>query len=91
MGKVKYESDVVMGEHYRDTQTGFEGIVTSVTFYQYACERVGIETFDPERKEVKTEIFDAPRLVSLKTQERATTTRTGGPGMPNAQHQPGRR
>lgn len=38
-----YESDIRMGELYRDAQTGFEGIVTSVTFYQHACERVAVE------------------------------------------------
>jgi hypothetical protein len=88
---MSYESDIVVGEHYRDPQTGYEGVVTSVTFYQYACERIGLESYDAERKEVKTEIFDAPRLVSVATGERATTSRTGGPGDINAQHRPGSR
>lgn len=83
--KNKYPSDVELGERYRDDQTGFEGVVTSITFFQYACERVCLESYDPARKEVKTEVFDAPRLTSVKTGERAVVTKTGGPQSPNAQ------
>jgi hypothetical protein len=85
MGKAKYTSDITLGERYRDEQTGFEGVATSITFFQYACERIALETYDATRREVKTEVFDAPRLTSVKTNERATTDRTGGPQMPNAQ------
>ncbi len=86
-----YESDIVLGEEYRDEQTSYQGIATSITFFQYACERVCLETYDATRREVKEQVFDAPRLTSLKTQKRAEVTKTGGPGMPNRQWSPGGR
>lgn len=73
-----YKSDIVMGEKYKDTITGFEGVATSVTFFLNACERVGLEGFDEERKKVLVEIFDAPRLVHIATGVQATTEKTGG-------------
>jgi hypothetical protein len=84
----KYGSDIKLGERYRDDQTGFEGVATSISFFQYACERVAVEAYDAQRREVKTEVFDAPRLTSVRTNERATTDRTGGPQLPNAQRSP---
>lgn len=74
-----YQSDIELGERYRDQQTGFEGVATALYFFQHACERVSVETYDPERREVKTETFDAPRLVHVTTGQQATTTRPGGP------------
>lgn len=67
-----------MGDRYRDARTGFEGVVTSVTFYEHACERVVLETFDPQRKELKTEVFDAPRLERVADGKRVEVTKTGG-------------
>lgn len=87
----KYSSDVKLGERYIDEQTGFEGVARSVTFFQHACERVCLETYDAERKQVKDCVFDSPRLTSVKTGVKATTTRTGGPGAPNAQRSPAAR
>lgn len=86
--KRAYESDIEIGKRYRDAQTGYEGVATSITFYQYACERVGLETYDAERREVKDEVFDSPRLTSVETGEQATTDRKGGPLMPNPQKRP---
>ncbi len=83
--KQKYTSDIELGERYIDDQTGFEGVATAISFFQYACERISLETYDATRREVKIEVFDAPRLTSVKTKQRATTERTGGPLMPNAQ------
>lgn len=83
-----YKSDVQLGERYRDEQTGFEGVATTVTFYQHACERVCIETYDAARQEIKEAVFDSPRLVSVKTGKAARTDRTGGPGLPNPQRGP---
>lgn len=80
MSKHNYQSDVILGERYRDKQTGFEGIATAVYFFQHACERVALETYDAERKEVKDQTFDAPRLVSVETGQAAKSDRPGGPG-----------
>lgn len=79
MGKTKYLSDIVLGERYRDEQTGYEGVATAICFFQHACERVTIETYDPVRKSVIEQAFDAPRLTSLKTAQVATSAKTGGP------------
>ena len=79
MSKKKYASDIILGEKYRDEQTGYEGTATALYFFQYGCERVTIETLDPGRKQLVQETFDAPRLVHVETGKRATVTRTGGP------------
>lgn len=88
MNTSKYKSQVEMGERYVDDQTGFEGIVTSVTFFQYACERVALETYDATTKSVKVEVFDAPRLTKKGTTTRLTSPLTGGPGDPLTQRAP---
>lgn len=87
-GSNEYKSDIVLGEKYVDNQTGYVGIATSVTFFQHACERVCIETYDTIRKQVIESVFDAPRLTHAKTQKTAAVTKTGGPQMPNGQRGP---
>lgn len=79
MSKQSYRSDIKLGERYRDAQTGYEGVATAIYFFQHACERVTIETFDPNRQEVKEQTFDAPRLEHVKTGRVAATTKPGGP------------
>jgi hypothetical protein len=76
-GKTEYKSDIVLGDRYIDKQTGFEGVATSTSFFQHACERIVLETFDTER--VIECVFDAPRLTHVETQKVATSTKTGGP------------
>lgn len=83
-----FPSDIILGEKYIDKQTGYEGIATSVTFFQHACERVCIESFDTERKQVIESVFDAPRLTHVESGKVAQVTKTGGPQMPNAQRGP---
>jgi hypothetical protein len=78
---MKYKSDIIMGETYRDTQTEFEGVATGVFFYQYGCERVNLEAYDPERKVIQAMGFDAPRLQHVATGKVAKVERTGGPGI----------
>lgn len=75
--KEAYKSDIKLGEKYRDDQTGIEGTASSVHFYQYGCERVTLEAVIDKKIEEYT--FDAPRLVHIETERRATTERTGGP------------
>jgi hypothetical protein len=76
---MKFETDIDLGEKYLDPQTGIQGTATSIHFYQYACERVTLEVV-LHKGELKEYTFDAPRLQHAETGERATTTRTGGPG-----------
>jgi len=75
---MSYSSDIVLGNKYRDEQTGYEGIATAICFYQHACERVTIEAFDKKKMEVREYTFDAPRLVDVETGRRAKVTKTGG-------------
>lgn len=79
-GKANYETDIRLGEKYRDEQTGIEGHATCVAFYQHGCERVTLEVV--AKGKITSYGFDAPRLKSLVTGEQATTPRTGGPGDP---------
>jgi hypothetical protein len=74
-----FNSDIVLGDEYEDTQTGYTGIATSIHFYQYACERITIEAYDDKSKEVRELTFDAPRLRHMESGKIAETTRTGGP------------
>ena len=75
--KTKYETEIVLGRRYKDTQTGIEGAATAVTFYQYGCERVVIEAVVAGK--IEEYGFDTPRVIDIETEERATTVRTGGP------------
>lgn len=83
---MKLESDVKLGDRYRDPLTGFEGVATAVTFYLHACERVSLEFV--KDGEVKYESFDAPRLVHVPSGTQPTTDRTGGPGGREARPNP---
>lgn len=78
MSKSKYQSDVILGDKYRDPLTGFEGVATAATFYLHACERVTLEYV--KDGEIKYESFDAPRLIPYYAETQPQTTRTGGPG-----------
>jgi hypothetical protein len=79
----KFPSDITLGERYRDTQTGLEGIATSVHFYQHACERVTLEALSDKTGELVEYAFDAPRLVAVERPEEAVRQRKpGGPARP---------
>ena len=75
--KNSYASDIVLGERYRDEQTGIEGVATSVSFYQHACERVVLELVVEGK--IEEFVFDAPRLTHVETNRKATSEKTGGP------------
>ena len=75
--KTSYASDIVLGEKYRDEQTGIEGTATSISFYQYACERICLELVVEGK--IEEFVFDAPRLTHIETNQRATSEKTGGP------------
>ena len=77
---MSFPSDVILGDKYRDSQTGFEGIATAIYFFQYGCERVQLEQFDKKTSDIRAITFDAPRLISAKTGKAPVVTKTGGPG-----------
>lgn len=71
------KTDIILGERYRDSQTGIEGVANAVIFFQHGCERVDLEYV--KDGEVKGQSFDAPRLVHIDSGKQATTKRKGGP------------
>ncbi|MCV7255272.1 hypothetical protein H7J86_24215 [Mycobacterium hackensackense] len=73
-----FRTDIVLGEKYRDTATGFEGTATAVYFYEHACERVNLKGLNTQG-EVLDYVFDAPELVHAVTAARPTVTKAGGP------------
>lgn len=77
MSKEKYTSDIKLGEKYRDDQTGIEGIVECIHFYQFGCERITLSLL--VAGDLKEYTFDAPRLRHVETGKLARTDRTGGP------------
>lgn len=88
-GSEKYRTDIKLGAQYKDPQTGIQGTVVSVTFYQYACERVVLETV--VNGKIEEYGFDAPRLESVETGKRAKAEKTGGPGSSIHQRDPAKR
>lgn len=74
----KFKSEVILGDKYRDSLTGFEGPATMVTFYLYACERATLEFI--KDGEIKYESFDVQRLIHTETGAIPFTEKTGGPG-----------
>ena len=68
---------VKLGERYKDTLTGFEGIATARTEYLYHCVRVGLEGSDKDKQPVEF-WFDEQRLVDAKNKPVATLAKTGG-------------
>lgn len=76
--KQQYESDVKLGERYRDDQTGIEGVAITIGFFQFACERITLElVLDDGKLEEYT--FDAPRLTHIESGKKAEVEETGGP------------
>ena len=73
-----FDTDIVLGERYRDTYSGYEGVATSVVFYLNGCERVQLETLDESSRELRENYFDAPRLTHVASGVQAKSERTGG-------------
>lgn len=78
MSKNKFETDVVLGQRYRDTVSGYEGVATACVFFLHGCERVTLEQWIQAAGEMRELTFDAPRLEHVETKKVARTTRTGG-------------
>lgn len=74
-----FNTDIILGDKYKDTQTGIEGTAISVHFYQYACERVAIEAVIEGK--IEEYYFDAPRLEHKETGAKVEVQdgKTGGP------------
>jgi hypothetical protein len=73
-----YESDVQMGERYCDTQTGFEGTCTAVTFFQHGCERLTLKGIN-KLGNIVDYAFDAPEVTLMKDSTVPVVRKVGGP------------
>ena len=73
-----FQTDVVMGEKYRDPKTGIEGFVVGIHFYEYGCERVTLQTVNSQ-EEINDYGFDAPRIERVSDGTSPKATKTGGP------------
>lgn len=71
-------SIVELGQKYKDTFTGFEGIATCRSVYLYGCVRIQLEGMSKEG-EPQEFWFDEQRLVSLDLKPVQTDALTGGP------------
>lgn len=71
---------VTLGERYRDSFTGFEGVATSRTEFLYGCVRVCLEA-DTLKDDgtPKDAVFDEQRLMTGAGDKPAPTAKSGGP------------
>lgn len=76
-GSQQYRSDVMLGEKYREKNTGLEGTAVAVAFFEHACERVTLRYLHDG--DVKEAHFDAPELETVDTAETPVKQRSGGP------------
>lgn len=68
---------IQLGNRYRDSITGWEGIAVGEYHYLHGCIRVGLEgTKDGEPKEF---VFDEQRLVAVDGTPVEPKATTGGP------------
>jgi hypothetical protein len=79
---MRYETDIKLGEKYREERSGIEGTAVAISFYEFGCERATIEHFNPSKGEIHEYTFDAPRLTSVETGQKAETSKSGGPARP---------
>lgn len=80
--------NVVMGERYTDTVTGFRGVAIMVNLHLTGCDQVTLEKLDKEKEKPIYLTVDASRLEELQQKERElvaagaapTPTRRGAGG-----------
>lgn len=75
------ETDIILGEEYRDKITGFTGVATGVTFWLYACERVALQgkALTKDGTVSEAQWFDAPGVEHVETETTPKVAKTGGP------------
>ena len=75
-----FETDVQLGELYRDTATGFVGTAAAVYFFLHGCERVSLKKLHGLGELVES-VFDAPELEHAGSGEpvKMAELKTGGP------------
>ncbi len=78
---MEYQTEIVLGQRYRDVPSGWEGIATGVFFYVNGCTRVNLAGPD-KVGQPKDFVFDEEQLV--RGDDRGwtldpPTSRHGGP------------
>ncbi len=70
------KTGIVMGQKYRDSITGFEGVATAVIFYLYGCTQVSLKpTTLKDGKSLEGEWYDEQRVVPVEE----VKAKSGGP------------
>ena len=78
MKRNRFATEIVLGERYRESVTGFEGTATAIVFFLNGCERVTLERWFEDKGELRELTFDAPRLLHQPSQKPVVVSRTGG-------------
>lgn len=75
-----FSTQLVLGERYRDTNTGFEGKCVSISFFEHGCERCGIRGMN-KQGDIVEYAFDAPEveLCATNVPVQVIEAKTGGP------------
>jgi hypothetical protein len=65
---MKMETRIGLGDLVKDRITGFEGIVTALTFYQYGCVRALVQPqgMGKDGKPIEPQVFDDPQLKIIR-------------------------
>lgn len=75
-----FNTEVELGQKYRDTATGFEGTASAIYFFQHGCERVALKALNGNGELVES-VFDAPELEQLTSGRKVNLLekKSGGP------------
>jgi len=61
------KTEIVFGNKYRDTNSGFEGVAVAITKWQYGCIRVTLcPKVGADGKRMDSETFDEEGLENIK-------------------------
>lgn len=75
-----FQTEIELGQKYRDTATGFEGTASAIYFFRHGCERVALKSLNGNAELVEC-VFDAPELEHIATGRKVELVekKTGGP------------
>lgn len=78
-----YNSEIQLGQRYRDINTGFEGTATVVSFFQHGCDRLTIKGMN-KQGEIVEYAFDSPEVELITADAppqpvKSLERKTGGP------------
>lgn len=74
----KYETELKLGDRYKDSTTGIDGHLVAIHFYEHACVRGTLRYVDSMGNPQEVS-FDAPEMVHVETDKPITADKPGGP------------